>query len=212
MKSITITCQSDIDNLALANSYHAQELTQKLSLSQEIAHFHPCELEAKIKEHEGENYLDYSRIYLNKDKGIIINKDYNGKFSIFSRFYHSLPYINYEDEARLDLNPPSNFKVLNTKIIQKWIDYVLEIDSKLLELSNKRQKEVKTFLDKAETIGADYNHTRGQDGQSGYIESKNLEFKYQVTDTGYVQQELKIKGCETTLERFAELAKLENNL
>ena len=126
MKTLKITSQDQINALPLGNTYHKERLINTLNIQTEVLKYHPCTFIAYFPEYENKVYLDNTNLSLGG--GIYISKDYNGQYRI--GLHHvwrrkHLKNINYslEEDLLKDLKKPQNFKVLNAKRINDWVNY-----------------------------------------------------------------------------------------
>lgn len=101
-------------------------------------------------------------------------------------YYNYLPH-NWDKE-----NPaPAKIGVITDKKLTAWAEYIKKRQNAANEVKNGRNNEVADFLNRIKNYdytGADYkiSDTRG------YILKNGLMFTFQITNTGYIQTELKV--------------------
>lgn len=146
--------------------------------------------------------------------GVTVNfspKNYQKRYGVF--IYENKPYIKWEDTKKIreKLEKPNEIGILHINKVKAWVNYVLEINHQEWELSKEKQARVKAFLSEFKNAGGQYNEPSSgynSGGYSGRIEKNGLEYSFEIDDTGYIKQDIRVSYLETRhkLDAFLKLA------
>jgi len=181
------------------NKYRIEQYTNDLNLVKEL---NALGFKAKMYYY---SYHDCSKIYLDEKNDIEINgKNYRDHYWIFSN--KSFKYIDYND--KFEIPRPNNFKVLNKKTIQKWIDFCLELNKARKEKSIIKQNKVKDYLKKTSHLFNWYSHNDNWDITSGSYENKFIRYTFTIESSGYVSTKAELQfGYSYDFDKTMELIK-----
>jgi hypothetical protein len=194
----SIKTSEDIKALGFTNPYRIQEAENLLNRAVEVGKFHACEM-TYDKDH------DSFDLWLDKENQILINKHYNGQWSIYQRRHYDNVDSYKMTEIEKGIEKPKNFKVLSAKNINNWIDWykkVLTIADKI-EAENGNTKA--NFLARVEALKDRFKVIESNDKMSGWIESRNMTLRYEISKNGYVSQTIRVH--DQSLDAFLDMNK-----
>jgi len=200
MKTI-IHNEQDIKNLQLENEYTEKNLFGMLELMNELIKLGiPCYIETDLDYH--------GQIILDKEQDIrMSNINYKKEYSIFS--YKTYPYINYDNQLQLikDIKQPNNFKVLNKKTIQKWIDYYKEVNEVYKGESLRLACKVSDYLLKVDTLAKEkgLELSMSEDNKSGRLTSTDFKLVFSISDNGYISEDVRLNEWKKDFNLFTKL-------
>jgi len=151
-------------------------------------------------------------LFLNEVEKITIIRLYDGHYCIGA--YRRWEYVDTygQSDIRKSLKQPNNFKVLNAKTIQAWIDYELEVIRLCNEKNIANTQKIVEFMAKVDSLQKEGNKlTLSQSGKQGWISSKYFEFNFEISDSGHISQNLRVNySSEKTVDLFTTLSRLTN--
>lgn len=120
-------------------------------------------------------------------------------------FYLDTKYKHLDHSDKIELikhiQKPNNVKVLSVKKVTDWLNYLIEcktiLDNKEQEISLK----IANFKEQVSKLPHEVKYDN-----SGYIVKNGLEYSYNIFDSGYIEQKIRVRGNQD-LESFLILTK-----
>lgn len=203
----TIMTEADIKALNIGNEYTEKTLREQLIEWQAINALVPCSLEY-------DDQTTVGTIWLDKQQRIFINKGWKGEYNIGCYNRPSNMSIHEINDLEKTLDKPNNFKVLNAKTIQRWIDHYRKLNSLITIKSGKNERAHLEYrlriYEAAKAEGV--THREDKDGKGGWLESKYFELRYEFCDNGYISQRISInpyKSDKDDLDLFNLLSTIK---
>lgn len=162
---------------------------------------------------------EHNRIVLYDSRlspGIKIGVNYREYNKVFS-FYldYKLPYFSHNEQVGiLTDKAPQKMHKLNGKAINKWVDYLIEVSKRVVDISKDRAETVANHLVEARNAGMTITERLDWNMQltgDYYIHgSKNgIEYNCEIdSNTGYISQKLGISyEVRPSIDSFLTLSR-----
>lgn len=134
-------------------------------------------------------------------------KGYDKKYHFFVDYKH-LQYIDFytHKDVAEKFTQPQFVGVLHKNKVKAWVDYLIQIYEELVKLSAERTQAIEEFKKAVLKNGGNWSNGYGVKA-SGYIERNGIEYRYEISDSGYISQKIEVPySTNRTLEAFLKLS------
>lgn len=124
---------------------------------------------------------------------------YQSKKDFFYIDYNAYQHVLRTEICNFPFTEPNHIGMYTKKKVDAWIDYLLKVHYKAVELDKERAQKIETFFKEIERIG-------GYRGDSGEIERNGVLYSWKI-ENGHIYQWLKLSTqVIANLDNFKALA------
>lgn len=124
---------------------------------------------------------------------------YQSKKDLFYIDYDAYKHVSRTEICNFPFTEPNYIGMYTKKKVDAWIDYLLNVHYKAVELDKERAQKIETFFREIERIG-------GYRGDCGEIERNGVLYSWKI-ENGHIYQWLKLSAqVRANLDNFKALA------
>ena len=155
--------------------------------------------------YDGKNHFEHITVFIEFEGVLLRPSKYHNQTSFIFFLAESLHVQNFNHE----LTQPNRIGKPTYKKLKEWLTYLQAVENLKLQKTNERQNKEKAFFQKVENAGLTITH-QSNNGKRGYITTDLLEFSYEVTNDGYINQRIRIRETEN-IDTFLKLIQNAKN-